>query len=420
MTERSMFEEERRRRLDTGLFWLLGFVWMGLLGFLIAVAHLDFLNFLARSAVEVRLPALDPADLARWGSRGAAVVVALWAGLAALFYFRSSRIIQKLVGARCADPASDRRVRQLAEEVFVASGVAGQRVRLFLWETPALNAFACGRSPEDGSIVLTRGLVSGLNDDELRAVLAHEVAHLKNHDVAVVVQALAFAWMVIASTAAVLYLAALVGAMVALSAGLFLKFSEAFGDDSEGLQGCLISMFGLAVALGFVAVVALFLLVYLMMTGVVPGLAALVVKWTASSLSQEREFLADACAAQWTRNPLALASALNKVAGGPSLAPVARAFLAPLLLSEGDAQRNSWHRRFFRFLFRSHPPVAERLARLRAMAPAVEAGLVPAAIFRGGGRGARVFDPVLGVVATLPALAIACGYIWGALPSPSA
>lgn len=44
MTERSMFEEERRRRLDTGLFWLLGFVWMGLLGFLIAAAHLDFLN----------------------------------------------------------------------------------------------------------------------------------------------------------------------------------------------------------------------------------------------------------------------------------------------------------------------------------------------------------------------------------------
>lgn len=54
------------------------------------------------------------------------------------------------------------------------------------------------------------------------------------------------------------------------------------------------------------------------------------------------------------------------------------------------------------------------------MAPAVEAGMAPAAIFRGGGRGARVFDPVLGVVATLLALAIAWGYIWGAHPSPSA
>lgn len=420
MARRSLFEEELQHRRGTVFFWGLGLVWMGLLGFLIAVAHLDFLNFLARSAVELRLPALDPAVVARWGSWGAAVAVVLWAGLAALFYFRSSGILPRLVGANPADPGSDRRLWRLAEEVFAAAGVAGQRINLFVWETPARNAFACGRSPENGSIVLTRGLIWDLDDEELRAVLAHEVAHLKNRDAAAVVQALAFAWMVVASTAAVLYLAALAGAMVALSAVLFIKLTEAVSEDSGEVEGCVTSLVGLAVALGFVVVAAVFLLVYLMMAGVVLGLAALGVKWAASSLSQEREFLADACAAQWTRNPLALASALAKVAGGPRLSPVARALLAPLLLSEGEDERDSWHRRLFQFLFRSHPPVAERVSRLREMAPAIEAGLWPVAVPRSGGRGAWFFDPVLGLAATLVALAIAWGYVWVAHPSASA
>ncbi|BCW93133.1 MAG: hypothetical protein KatS3mg007_1027 [Thermoanaerobaculum sp.] len=423
MNRRSFFEEQWLRRRQTRLFLGLGAVWMGLMGFMVVVCHVEFFNTLGRYLDPASVREVGPRGAVRLAWWGAGVAVGLWGLVAVVLYLRSGRVIPRLVGAHGADALDKKALAEIAEEVEIASGTSAQALRWYVLETPAQNAFACGRSPRDGSIVVTRGLLQSLQRDELQAVVAHELAHLRNGDTAFVVQALGFVWVLIATTLAVVWSAVIAAAVVALVAFLVFKVAEALAEDADEFGGCLGAFLGVAMALGFVVIATVFLAIYVITLGVALLLVAFGVKWAASSISQAREFLADACAAQWTRNPGALAVALTKISGGVPLEPAKAAAVSPLLVhsaAAGSEESLGW--RLYRFLFHSHPRIEERIERLRAMAPLggadweIKAG-------NGGLLGvlARLGTPLVALLATVAAVALVAGYVWlaGSLRSPA-
>jgi heat shock protein HtpX len=247
--------------------------------------------------------------------------------------------------------------------MLIAAGEPVAKVRWYVLENPARNAFACGRDLGNGSIVVTRGLLQSLDRDELQAVLAHELAHLKNGDAQYVVAALAFAWMIVGvCTASFVVLVAALGLMVAAA---MLLLSLLSGGDTGWIGAVMVLVIVVVFIYGL-----LLLASYAFCVALVLGLVALGVKAASSSISQSREFLADACSAQWTRNPLALATALAKISNGPSLAAVTGGRLvSPLWLDCPDAAKSDRLQvRLLSFLLRSHPRIGRRIAFLREMA----------------------------------------------------
>ncbi|MFN3414562.1 MAG: SH3 domain-containing protein [Thermoanaerobaculum sp.] len=156
-----------------------------------------------------------------------------------------------------------------------------------------------------------------------------------------------------------------------------------------------------------------YLAFYLLTLGVALLLVALGVKWAASSISQAREYLADACAAQWTRNPGALAAALNEISGGVALQPTRTMAVSPLLIHAAKASaEEGWGWRLFAFLLRSHPEIEERIERLRSMAPlgGADWGIKPAK--RGFLKAVqRVAAALMPLGATAAAVALVAGYV---------
>lgn len=420
-SSRSFFEEQTRRRRQTWFFLGLGAVWMGLMGFMVVAGHVEFVNTLGRE-LDRTFSGVDPVAGVRLAGWGAGVAVGVWALVALVLYLNSSRVIPKFVGARTADESDERVLAKVAEEVAIASGTFASAVRWYVLENPAQNAFACGRSPRSGSIVVTRGLLNSLEEDELRAVVAHELAHLKNGDTAYVVQALGFAWVLVATTLAVVWSAVIAALLVGLVAFLVFKVAEAMSEDSQELEGCIGSLVAIGMALGLVVMAAIFLAMYVLTLGVALLLVTMGVKWAASSISQTREYLADACAAQWTRNPGALASALTKIRDGTALAAGRARVVSPLLIHATAADRDeSWGWKLFNFLFHSHPKMEDRIERLRSMAPLGGAdwqlgkpqkGIVAAL--------ERLGVPVISLLATLTAVALVVGYVLLATSLPRA
>ncbi len=196
---------------------------------------------------------------------------------------------------------------------------------------------------------MTEGLLETLDRDELQAVVAHEIAHIRNHDVKLMT-----------------LLAALVGVMALISEGAwrFIGFGgrgrrAAGGGGKKGKAG----------ALGAVILVAW--LVSLLLAPLVSRLLALAV-------SRKREFLADASAAQFTRNPGALASALRKIEDAAAATKTIKRGTAHLCIADPLGRRLTHKQGFVAELLATHPPMAMRIARLKAMAYKLETtGAIP-------------------------------------------
>lgn len=215
-------------------------------------------------------------------------------------------------------PAVYRIVRGLAEK----SGIPMPRVYLIPSATP--NAFATGRNPKHAVVAVTQGILGLLNEEELRGVLGHELAHVKNRDI------------LIASIAATI-----AGAISMLSsmARWTLMFSGGRRDDRQGNSNPLV----------------------LLVMAIVAPIAALLIQL---AVSRAREFQADEGGSHLTGNPLALASALRKLEAGIRRVPMLEAnpttahlFIANPLRLEGITK-----------LFSTHPPIEERIERLERMA----------------------------------------------------
>jgi heat shock protein HtpX len=234
-------------------------------------------------------------------------------------------------------PATDAQVRlvNVADEMAIASGLP--RPRLWIVPDADLNAFATGRDPATASIAVTEGLLTALDRDELQAVLAHEYAHVARYD-----------------TRLMTLVAAMVGAIALVSDGMgrFLWHGGRLGRGGVRKRGGGKGAAGIVVG------------VLWLLTLVV---APIVSRMLAMAISRKREFLADATAAQYTRNPGALMRALEKLDGARSpTVSVGRGAAHLCIVDPSDRRFQRW-KGVVGDVMASHPPIEERIERLRAM-----------------------------------------------------
>jgi len=231
-----------------------------------------------------------------------------------------------------ATPAQ-KQLRNVVEEMAIASGLPLPRI--WIVPDPDPNAFATGTAPDRAHVAVTEGLLETLNRDELQGVVAHEMAHIRNFDVRLMT-----------------LLAAMVGAIVLLSDLLrnFLRFGGRGGSRRGGKRD------------GNPR--ALVVLVFWVITVL---LAPIVTRLLAMGVSRKREFLADATGAQLTRNPMALASALEKLEAATGATRAIARGAAHMCIVDPSPPRFA-QKEGFLGMFASHPPIATRLVRLRGMA----------------------------------------------------
>jgi heat shock protein HtpX len=239
-------------------------------------------------------------------------------------YYYSDKIV--LASTHAVEATKDKFPHYVnaVEGLALAAGIPVPRT--YVMDDPAPNAFATGRDPEHGVICVTTGLLNTLNRVELEGVIAHEMSHIKNYDIR---------FMALVSV--------LVGA-VAMMAHWF-WWSGHFGvgrrsRDDEGSQAQI-----------------LFFLIGIVLAILAPIAAALV----QAMISRRREYLADASGAMLTRYPDGLASALEKIAGDPHVLGTASKATAHLFIANPLKGIGSL------LDFDTHPPIEDRIARLREM-----------------------------------------------------
>lgn len=227
----------------------------------------------------------------------------------------------------------------VVEEMAIASGLPKPRVWIVPDDDP--NAFATGRDERTASIAVTQGLLEKLNRDELQGVVAHEMAHVRNLDVRLMT-----------------LLAGMVGAIALMSDGMgrMMRAGSRGGVRLGGRGGGGGGKGGNPLA---ILVLVLWLLTLLV--------APIVSRILAMSVSRKREFLADATAAQFTRNPMALASALDKLAAATGATRSIKSGAAHLCIVDPAPGMLSSHEGFLADVLSSHPPIRQRIIRLEGM-----------------------------------------------------
>lgn len=266
---------------------------------------------------------------------GAAGILA--AVLALTAYFAGDKVVLGISRARRLQKHMDPVLFNVVEEMAIAAGVPAPAV--YLIDDTALNAFATGRKPETAAVAITRGLRDKLNRDQLQGVIAHEISHIRNRDT--------------------LYLT-MVGVMVGVVAMLcdaFLRrsFWGPPGRRSLARAGRHYS----GATRGGAGSQGIFLLLALALA----ILAPLFAKLLQMAVSRQREYLADASAAEITRYPEGLASALEVIASDTEILEVANRATQHLYIVNPirplEARGTA--------LLSTHPPIQERIRRLRAM-----------------------------------------------------
>jgi heat shock protein HtpX len=237
-------------------------------------------------------------------------------------FYQGDRMVLAASGAREAAPADHPQLHNLVEEMCIASGL--RKPRVYVIESAAPNAFATGRDPDHAAVAVTRGLLEKLNREEMQGVLAHEMSHVRNFDIR-------FATLV----------GVLVGT-VALLCDVFLRVPRAGSRRRLSGRGG-----GPAVLLALIL-------------ALVAPLAARIIQM---AISRRRELLADATAVELTRHPLALASALRKIAADRDVLEVANRatqhmyIVNPVKAFGMDSSA----------LFSTHPPIEARVRILESM-----------------------------------------------------
>lgn len=267
-------------------------------------------------------------------------VGAIAAGIALLFtwvsYFQGDRMILAVSGAKLIEHKDDPQLFNVVEEMAIAAGVPMPKV--YLIHDSAPNAFATGRDPAHASVAITSGLRTKLNREELQGVIAHEMAHIRNFDIRLM-----------------LLLAVLVG-MVVMLADFFWQMMRYMPSRSRSGRGGDKDGKGAGVIMIVLFVVAIILAI------IAPILAQII----QLAVSRQREYLADATAVELTRNPLGLAKALKIIDDDPDILETANRGTAHLYIANPiktfEARAHS--------MFASHPPIQSRITRLMELAHA--------------------------------------------------
>jgi heat shock protein HtpX len=230
-----------------------------------------------------------------------------------------------------------KQLMNVVEEMAIASGLPKPRV--WVVPDPDPNAFATGRDAATASVAVTEGLLAALSRDELQAVIAHELAHVRNLDIRLMT-----------------LLAGMMGAIALLSDGMgrMIGRGARWGGGGAGRRGS-----GKGNPLGLVILV-----LWLLTLAVAPVVSRLL----AMAVSRKREYLADATGAQLTRNPMALAAALEKLDGATAATGSISRGTAHLCIVDPSPGLMSSREGFLADFIASHPPIRQRVVRLRGMA----------------------------------------------------
>lgn len=256
------------------------------------------------------------------GPGGLAIALAISLGMTLISWYGGDKIALWTSGAaEVTERSHFPTLWNTVENLAITAGIP--RPRIYIIEDPSPNAFATGRDPQHASVAVTTGLLLALEKTELEGVLAHELSHIKNFDIRVM-----------------MLVVVLVGAL-SLIGDQFLRFG--LGGRRRSREGG-----GLFAILGIVFLV----------------LAPLIGELVKLAISRSREYLADADGALLTRYPQGLASALEKIATAGI--PLARTSSATNHLWISEPTPGGWRAKFSG-LFSTHPPIADRIAKLRQM-----------------------------------------------------
>lgn len=240
--------------------------------------------------------------------------VAVWFTVA---YFSHSAMINAATDSRPLTRLENKRVYNLVENLAIASGMPLPRINII--EDDSLNAFASGINSRSFTVSLSRGIIDKLSDDELEAVIAHELTHIRNRDVRLLIISIVF-----------------VGIFAFVSETLFrsMRFGR-IGRSKKGGAAILIAL--LLACVGY-----------------------LIASLFRFALSRKREYLADAGSAELTKRPLSLASALRKISVDPTIEAVKRKDVAQLFIQNPRLieKKNSLS---LSSLFATHPPISKRI-----------------------------------------------------------
>ncbi len=259
-------------------------------------------------------------------STAIAIVVGLVASL--FSYYLGDSLVLNVSGAKEVTAQTQPQLINVVQEIAIAANVPMPRV--YLIDDTAPNAFATGRDPKHASVAITIGLLQKLDREELQGVIAHEMSHVRNYDIR-------FSLMV----------GVLVGS-IALLADFFLRFTFWGGGrrgsrDREGGGGLQVVVFLVAIVLAIIAPIA--------------------ARLVQMAVSRQREYLADVSGVELTRNPYGLERALAKIALDQEPLEVANRATQHLYfenpIKRADPRSSS--------LFSTHPPVLDRINRLRAL-----------------------------------------------------
>jgi heat shock protein HtpX len=251
-------------------------------------------------------PALVFALLMTWGS-----------------YYYSDRIVLSMSQARPVTKEEEPYLWNTVEGLSIAAGIPVPR--LYLIEDTAPNAFATGRDPHHAAIAVTRGLLDKMNRLELEGVIGHEMSHIGNYDIR---------FMTLVSV--------LVGSVVLLSDWMLRSLWYGGRRRSRGGGNPILLLIGLVFVI----------------------LSPIIAQLMQFALSRQREYLADATGAKLTRYPEGLASALEKIAADTEPLEVANKATAHLYIYN---PLRDYKQGFVTRLFSTHPPIEERVKRLRGM-----------------------------------------------------
>ncbi len=237
-------------------------------------------------------------------------------------WFFHNSMIQAATGSKPLARMENKRVYNLVENLCISKGM--KTPQIYIIEDDSLNAFASGINERTFSVSLSRGIIDKLNDDELEGVIAHELSHILNRDVRLMIISIIFVG---------------IFAFVAQMALRSLQFGAFSRDREDNKSG------GVVIVIAIVISAVCYLIAILLRFGI----------------SRSREYMADAGAAEMTRKPYALANALRKISQDPLIEAVERRDIAQLFIENPQPEEKKFSISNF---FSTHPPIEKRIALL--------------------------------------------------------
>lgn len=242
---------------------------------------------------------------------------------ALISYYSGDKVALAVSGAHEIQKKDNPRLWNLVENLCISAGLPMPKV--YIINDPAPNAFATGRDPQHSSIAVTTGLLESLDKVELEGVVAHELSHVGNYDIRLM-----------------MIVVVLVG-VIALISDLFLRFRFWFGGGDNDNRS----------SSGYLAIIAI----------VAAILAPIIAMLIQLAISRKREFLADSTGALMTRYPEGLASALEKISSYKKPMQKVSSSTSHLFISNPFGKTGS----YFSKILSTHPPIEERIKNLRGM-----------------------------------------------------